>query len=39
MIKTPVFVVSGENFEKLAKHNGKKIYMDCEKKIIIIYEG
>jgi len=36
MIETPVFIVSDKDFEKLAKYNGKKIYIDCEKKVIII---
>ncbi len=34
-INTPIFIVSGENFDKLVKYSGKKIYADTEKSIII----
>ncbi|OGH15307.1 MAG: hypothetical protein A3H50_00900 [Candidatus Levybacteria bacterium RIFCSPLOWO2_02_FULL_37_10] len=38
-INAPIFIINEENFEKLSRYNGEKIYMDCEKKAIIIYEG
>src|SRR3989338_3090824 len=37
-INTPIFIINEENFEKLVKYNGKKIYADTEKSVIIPYE-
>ena len=37
-IDTPIFIINEENFEKLVKYNGKKIYADTEKRVIIPYE-
>ena len=37
-IDTPIFIINEENFEKLVKYNGKKIYTDAEKSVIIPYE-
>ncbi len=37
-INTPIFIINEENFEKLLKYKGKKIYADAEKSIIIPYE-
>ena len=34
-INTPIFIINEENFEKLVKYNGKKIYADTEKCLII----
>src|SRR3989344_820956 len=37
-IDPPIFIINEENFEKLVKYNGKKIYADTEKSVIIPYE-
>jgi len=34
-IDTPIFIINEENFEELVKYNGKKIYADAEKSVII----
>lgn len=34
-INTPVFIINEENFGKLSKYKGKKIYADVEKSVII----
>ena len=39
MVNTPIFIINEENFEKLLKYKGKKIYADTEKNVIIPYNG
>jgi len=34
-IDTPIFIINEENFEKLVKYNGKKIYADAQNCVII----
>lgn len=34
-INTPIFIINKEDFEKLVKYNGKKIYADAQKCLII----
>ena len=39
MVNTPIFIINEENFEKLLKYKGKKIYAETEKNVIIPYNG
>lgn len=36
LIKTPIFIIDEENIEKIIKSNGKKIYLETEKKTLIL---